>query len=220
VNAVEIISHCRNSNIALAVDAEGKLHVSGNKDGIATLREDIKAHKAELVAILQAPVTLDLTREGPRQEALTTGKRGDAVLGASDLEASQGGAAATPTHGRAADVSTPVKHTRRRALASTPPPHTGPLTDGHYAFLYSVLKDGRVERGTFISKDLKTEPEAYAFLRKRFPSLTVQWARVIQHPVCGGCQHFTGGVLCNADQSPDYAASVGSCGKYGRAGEL
>jgi hypothetical protein len=58
MNAVEILSHCRNSGIALAVDAEGKLHVRGNKDGIATLREDIKAHKAELVAILQAPLTV------------------------------------------------------------------------------------------------------------------------------------------------------------------
>jgi hypothetical protein len=70
VNAVEIISHCRNSGIALAVDAEGKLHVSGDKDVIATLREDIKAHKARLVAILQAPVALDLTREDRRKEAL------------------------------------------------------------------------------------------------------------------------------------------------------
>jgi hypothetical protein len=77
-----------------------------------------------------------------------------------------------------------------------------------------------VERGTFISKDLKTEPEAYAFLRKRFPLLTVQWARVIQHPVCGGCQHFTAAVLCGADRAPDYAAVVGSCGKYTKAIEL
>jgi hypothetical protein len=83
VNAVEILSHCRNSDITLAVDAEGKLHASGNKNGIATLREDIKVHKAELVAILQAPVTLDLTREDHRQEALAAVKRGKSVLVAS-----------------------------------------------------------------------------------------------------------------------------------------
>jgi hypothetical protein len=161
------------------VDAEGKLHVSGNKDGIATLRADIKVHKVRLVAILQAvPASLPPV------------------------------------------VSTPVKHTRRRALASAPPPHTSPLTDATHAFLYSVLKDGRVERGTFVSMDLKTEPEAYTFLRGRFPLLTVQWARVVTHRVCAGCKHFTGGALCNADQPPDYAAIVGSCGRYERAGEL
>jgi hypothetical protein len=58
------------------------------------------------------------------------------------------GSATTPTPGGAAAVSTPIKYTRRRALASTPP--TGPLTDGQQgplAFLYSVLRDGRVERG-------------------------------------------------------------------------
>jgi hypothetical protein len=62
---------------------------------------------------------------------------------ASDLEAPQGGAAVTPT--------SPIKHTRRRALASAPPPHPGPLTDGQQgplSFLYSVLRDGRVERGS------------------------------------------------------------------------
>jgi tubulysin polyketide synthase-like protein len=139
---------------------------------------------------------------------------------ASDLEAPQGGTAAPLTTGQATDVSAPVKYTRRRALASTPPPHPGPLTDGHYAFLYSVLKDGRVERGTLVSKDLKTEPEVYAFLRSRFPLLTVQWARVVTHRVCAGCKHFTAAVLCNADQSPDHAACVGSCRKYERAGEL
>jgi hypothetical protein len=80
MNAVEILSHCRNSGIALAVDAEGKLHASGNKDGIATLREDIKVHKAELVTILQAPLTLDLTREDHRQEALAAVERGESVL--------------------------------------------------------------------------------------------------------------------------------------------
>jgi hypothetical protein len=71
-----------------------------------------------------------------------------------------------------------------------------------------------VERGNLVSKDLKTEPEALLCLRKRFPGLTVQWARLITHPVCSGCRYYTGGVLCNADRAPDYAASVGSCGKY------
>jgi hypothetical protein len=153
VNAVEIISHCRNSGVTLTVDAEGKLHVRGDKDVIATLREDIKAHKARLIAILQAPLTLNLTREDHRQEALTTVKLGESVyretadngagrIGAresmaSDLEAPQGGATATPT--------SPIKHARRRALASTPPPHIGPITDGQQgplSFLYSVLRDG------------------------------------------------------------------------------
>jgi hypothetical protein len=31
---------------------------------------------------------------------------------------------------------------------------------------------------------------------------------------CAGCQHYTGGVLCNADQSPEYVAKIGQCGKY------
>jgi hypothetical protein len=48
----------------------------------------------------------------------------------------------------------------------------------------------------------------------------VQWVQLVAHRVCGGCRHFTGAALCNADKSPDYAASVGSCGKYERAGEL
>lgn len=119
MNAVEILSLCRNSGITLAVDADGKLHVRGDKDVIATLREDIKAHKAGLVTILQ--------------------------------EAPQGGAAATPTSGQAADVTTPVKYARRRSLASTPPPHTGALTDDHDAFLYSVIRNGVVERGVSLS---------------------------------------------------------------------
>lgn len=131
---------------------------------------------------------------------------------ASDLEAPQAGIAATPT--------SPIKHARRRALASTPP--TGPLTDGQQgplSFLYSVLRDGVVERGVFISEGIRTEPEALYCLRKRYPELTVQWARLIQHPVCRGCQYYTGAVLCNADRSPDYAASVGTCGKYEQVGE-
>jgi hypothetical protein len=131
--------------------------------------------------------------------------------------------AATPTLGGAARSSTPVKHTRRRALASAPPPHTGPLTDGQHkppAFLYSCLKDGFVTRGTLVSQSIRTEPEALLCLRKRYPELRVQWVRLIQHPVCGGCQYFTGGVLCNIDLSPGYAARVGSCGKYTKAGEL
>ena len=125
-------------------------------------------------------------------------------------------------NGQAPAASSPVKYARRRSLAGTLPTHTGPLTDGQQgplSFLYSVLRNGRVERGTFIREGIRTEPEALEFLRRRFPGLTVQWARVIQHPVCGGCQYFTGGVLCNADRSPDYAASVGNCGKYERAGE-
>lgn len=80
MNAVEILAHCRNSGITLTVDAEGKLHVRGDKDGITTLREDIKAHKVELVAILQAPLTLDLTREDHRAEAMAAVKRGESVL--------------------------------------------------------------------------------------------------------------------------------------------
>jgi hypothetical protein len=182
MNAVEILSHCRNAGITLAVDAEGKLHASGNKDGIATLREDIKAHKAELVAILQAvPASLPPV------------------------------------------VSTPVKYTRRRALASTPPPATLPLTNGQQgplSFLYSVIRGGVVARGVFISQGIRSEPEALEFLRKRYPELRVQWARLIQHPVCGGCRFYTAAVLCTIDLSPDSAARVGNCGKYERAGEL
>lgn len=37
------------------------------------------------------------------------------------------------------------------------------------AFLYSVIRDGRVERATLISQDIRTEPEALAHLRQRFP---------------------------------------------------
>jgi hypothetical protein len=76
-----------------------------------------------------------------------------------------------------------------------------------------------VERGTLVSQGIRTEPEALEFLRKRFSGLTVQWTRLVTHPVCGGCQHYTASVLCNVDRSPDHAAVVGSCGQYERAGE-
>jgi hypothetical protein len=128
--------------------------------------------------------------------------------------------AATPTLGGATDVSAPVKYSRRRSLASTPPPHTGPLTNGRCAFLYSLLRNGFVERGTFISQGIKSEPEALLCLRKRYPELRVQWVRLIQHPVCGGCRFYTAAVLCTIDLSPDSAARAGSCGKYTKAGEL
>jgi hypothetical protein len=120
-------------------------------------------------------------------------------------------------NGQAPAASSPVKYARRRSLASTPPPPTGPLTNGQQgplSFLYSVLRDGIVARGIFISQGIRTEPEALSCLRRRYPELRVQWARLIQHPVCSGCRYYTGGVLCNADRSPDYAAVVGSCGKY------
>ena len=188
-----------------------------------------KSPGGELTKLTKLPpnpteaVELDLTRADHRQEALAAAKRGDAVLVASGLEAPQAGTAATLTNGQAADVSAPVKHTRRRSLASAPPPHPGPLTNGQQgplSFLYSVIRGGLVERGTFISQGIRTEPEALEFLRRRYPELRVQWARVIQHPVCGGCRFYTAAVLCGADRAPDHAAVVGSCGRYERAGEL
>jgi hypothetical protein len=126
-------------------------------------------------------------------------------------------------NGQVPAASSPVKHARRRVLTSTPPPATLPLTDGQQgplSFLYSVLRDGVVEGGVFISQGIRSEPEALECLRRRYPGLKVQWARVVTHRVCGGCRFYTAAVLCNADRSPDYAAVVGSCGGYKRAGEL
>jgi hypothetical protein len=82
------------------------------------------------------------------------------------------------------------------------------------AFLYGVIRDGRVERATLVSQDIRTEPAALEHLRQRFPCLKVQWAQLITHPVCSGCQHYTGGVLCNADRSPEHVVKVGRCGRY------
>jgi hypothetical protein len=81
-------------------------------------------------------------------------------------------------------------------------------------FLYSVIRDGRVERATLVSQDIRTEPAALEHLRQRFPWLKVQWVQLITHPVCSGCKHYTGGVLCNADRSPEHVVKVGRCGKY------
>lgn len=186
----DLLSECKAAGVELYLDT-GRLRYRA-RAGVYTeaLRQKVAAHKAALIALLQVP-----TPTTP---------------------------AATPTFGQAPAVSATVKYTRRRALASAPP-QPAPLTGVHYAaraFLYSVIQDGFVTRATLVSQDLKTEPEALAFLKRRFPGVTVQWARVIQHPVCGGCQHFTGGVLCTIDLSPDYAARVGSCGQYERAGEL
>ena len=82
------------------------------------------------------------------------------------------------------------------------------------AFLYSVIRDGMVERGILTSRDIRTEPHALEHLRERFPWLKVQWIQLITHPVCSGCQHYTGGVLCNADRSPEHVVRVGRCGRY------
>src|SRR5918997_1202283 len=76
-------------------------------------------------------------------------------------------------------------------------------------FLYSVIRDGMVERGILTSRDIRTEPHALEHLRERFPWLKVQWIQLITHPVCSGCQHYTGGVLCNADRSPEHVVRVG-----------
>jgi hypothetical protein len=254
----DLIRDIRDRGGDLALDGEAV--VIHFKDPLPDeLVGEARQHKTEIASYLRsheaAHPDIASTCEGERVGSARRGRVSDCGVSPGDAEpgpvdrgpeAPQARPPATPTPGRAADVSvppghsrdtlapratsgqersedapsTPVKHTRRRALASTPPSHPGPLTDGHYAFLYSVLKDGRVERGTLVSKDLKTEPEAYAFLRSRFPLLTVQWARVVTHRVCAGCKHFTAAVLCNADQSPDHAACVGSCRKYERAGEL
>jgi hypothetical protein len=71
-----------------------------------------------------------------------------------------------------------------------------------------------VERATLVSQDIRTEPEALAHLRQRFPWLKVQWAQLITHPVCLGCKHYTGGALCNADRSPEHVVKVGQCERY------
>jgi hypothetical protein len=71
-----------------------------------------------------------------------------------------------------------------------------------------------VERGILTSRDIRTEPHALEHLRERFPWLKVQWIQLITHPVCSGCQHYTGGVLCNADRSPEHVVRVGRCGRY------
>lgn len=189
-----------------AVPGQWSLAVQGPRAGVYTeaLRQKVAAHKAALIALLQVP-----TPTTPAA-TLTNGRAADVSV--------------SPSTSRDKDVpSTPVKHIRRRSLAGTPPPHTGPLTNGQQgplSFLYSVLRDGVVERGTFISQGIRTEPEALEFLRKRYPELRVQWTRLITHKVCRGCKHFTGGTLCAADQSPDHAAVVGGCGRYTKAGEL
>jgi hypothetical protein len=101
--------------------------------------------------------------------------------------------------------------------ATTSPPPDGSQPPQRYAaraFLYSVIQDGGVERATPISQGIRTEPEALAHLRERFPWLKVQWVQLITHSVCAGCQHYTGGVLCNADRSPEHVVRVGRCGRY------
>jgi tubulysin polyketide synthase-like protein len=226
MNAHDVVTKAEGAGVTLFV-REGKLGARPIAAVTKELRATIVAHKSELIELIQARIdetahsnpaesSADIQRSAVQQRGVhpvsvaSDGAGQRNVAGAA--EAPQVGAVATPT--------SPIKHARRRALAGTPPPATLPLTDTTHAFLYSVLKDGRVERGTFVSKGLKTEPEAYAFLRKRSPGLTVQWARVVTHRVCAGCQYFTGGVLCNADRAPDYAVVVGSCEKYTKAGEL
>jgi hypothetical protein len=94
--------------------------------------------------------TKEKRRPTPTQAKEIEAKSGERT----DLEFSTGGPsrkqAATPTPRGAAAVSTPIKYTRRRALASAPPPHPEPLIDGQQgppAFLYSVLRNGRVGAG-------------------------------------------------------------------------
>jgi hypothetical protein len=203
--------------------------------GLIDLFDDIEGHKSESPEKIES--TQAESRPAPGQAAAGVStpairhcgglmKEIEPVKNQHDAHTGGGTSrkqATTPTDRQAVDVSTPVKHTRRRALASTPPTHPGPLTDGQQgplSFLYSVIRGGIVERGVFIREGIRSEPEALLCLRRRYPELTVQWARLIQYPVCGGCQYFTGGVLCNADRSPDQAAVVGSCGRYERAGEL
>jgi hypothetical protein len=216
---------------------DGKLRAYGELTD--EFRAVIREHREELLATLAQDVPVPRYPNGGGHEvkhtvafALSTesgphpdeewGETADNGAGwtaprrplASDLEAPQAGTAATLSNGQAPAVSTPLKYTRRRSLANPPPPHTGPLTDTTHAFLYSVLQNGRVERGTFISQGIRSEPEALAFLRQRYPELRVQWARLVTHKVCGGCRFYTAAVLCTIDLSPDYAARAGSCGKY------
>jgi hypothetical protein len=150
----DLLSECSAAGVKLFLD-KGRLRYRAQPGAYTEdLRQRVAVHRDAVVAALASrPVTLDLTREAHRQEALTTVKLGESVyretadngagrIGAresmaSDLEAPQGGATATPT--------SPIKHARRRALASTPPPHIGPITDGQQgplSFLYSVLRDG------------------------------------------------------------------------------
>jgi hypothetical protein len=209
----DLLSECSAAGVKLFLD-NGRLRYRAQPGAYTEdLRQRVAVHRDAVIAALAKPGPVD---------------RG--------VEAPQAGAAATPVHGQAAGVSlspstsrdkdvpsTPVKHTRRRSLAGTPPPHIGPLTDGRQgpcSFLYSVIRDGVVERGVFIGQGIRSEPEALLFLRGRYPELRVQWARLIQHPICRGCRYYTASILCSADRSPDYAARVGDCGKYVQAGEL
>jgi hypothetical protein len=100
------------------------------------------------------------------------------------------------------------------ATTSPPPDGSQPPKLSARAFLYSVIRDGRIERGTLTSRDIHTEPHALEHLRERFPWLKVQWVQLITHPVCAGCKHYTGGVLCNAGRSPEYVVKVGRCRRY------
>jgi hypothetical protein len=113
---------------------DGKLRAYGELTD--ELRAVIREHRDELLTTLgggheikHTVASAISTESGPHpdEERRETADNGAGRIGArrplvSDLEAPQGGAAATLTNGQAADVSAPVKHTRRRALASTPPP--------------------------------------------------------------------------------------------------
>jgi hypothetical protein len=206
------------------------------------LRQEVRAHKDELLIILGAAhetAHTDTATRSERQRACVGAGGGrDTRAGAQQasrgrslargIEAPQVGVAASST-GSAGGEQQAVSDAKSQALEECLAimEYDGGLSREETerraadkpqfaarAFLYSVIRDGGVERAILVSQDIRTEPLALEYLRQRFPWLKVQWAQLITHPVCSGCKHYTGGMLCNADRSPEHVVKVGRCGRY------
>jgi hypothetical protein len=221
---------------------DGKIVAKPSSAVTGLLRQEVKAHKDELLIILGAAHetahTDTAARSGRQGACVGEGRGRDTRAGAQQasrgqslargIEAPQVGVAASST-GSAGGEQQVVSDVKRQALEERLAimEYDGRLSREETerravdkpqfaarAFLYSVVRDGGVERAILVSQDIRTEPLALEHLRQRFPWLKIQWERLITHPVCSGCQHYTGGVLCNADRSPEHVVKVGRCGRY------
>jgi hypothetical protein len=221
---------------------DGKIVAKPSSAVTGLLRQEVRAHKDGLLIVLGAAhetAHTDTVTRSERQRACVVEGRGrDTRAGtqqasrgqplARGIEAPQMGFTA-PSTGPAAGEQQAVSDAKRQALEERLAimEYDGGLSREEIerlaadkpqfatrAFLYSVIRNGMVERGILTSRDIRTEPHALEHLRERFPWLKVQWVQLITYPLCSGCQHYTGGVLCNADRSPEHVVKVGRCGRY------
>jgi hypothetical protein len=216
-----IVAKAKQAGITLYL-REGQLRYQGDRQAVELLLPELRAHKAEIIeALIHARGTEGI----------------DSVGGVGRREVENGGEGAALQRAEGCGRSLVAHLTPEQTCADSNSLLNG--ADSQYtfdssaieplrecleaadkpqfaarAFLYSVIRDGGVERAILVSKDIRTEPLALEHLRQRFPWLKVQWAQLITHPVCSGCKHYTGGVLCNADRSPEHVVKVGRCGRY------